>query len=62
MTALKKPDPLNTKPFEKRRQYSVWFRPSIYKAIQHEAIDRGLSIGEILEEAMQLRPTQEESK
>lgn len=42
-------------PFEKRKQYSVWFLPSIYKQIQHEAIDREMSVGEVLEEAMKAR-------
>lgn len=40
---------------EKRVQCSVWFLPSIYKQIRHEAIDRGMSVGEVLEEAMHAR-------
>lgn len=42
-------------PAEKRVKKSVWFLPSIYKSIQHEAIDREMSVGEVLEEAMHAR-------
>jgi len=40
---------------EKRKKYSVWFMPSLYKAMQHEAIDREMSVGAVLEEAMMAR-------
>lgn len=40
---------------EKRKKFSVWLLPSIYKSVQHEAIDRGMSVGEVFEEAMHAR-------
>lgn len=47
------PRPLPTE--EKRVQKSIWFLPSIFKQIQHEAIDRGMSVAEVFEEAVQAR-------
>lgn len=40
---------------EKRKKFSIWLLPSIYKEVQHESIDREMSVGEVLEEAMHAR-------
>ena len=40
---------------EKRKKVSIYMRPSVYKSVQHEAIDRGMTVGEVLEEAMHAR-------
>lgn len=44
-----------TAQFEKRKKYSVWFLPSVYKSVQHEAIDREMSVGDVFEEAVRAR-------
>lgn len=40
---------------EKRVKVAIWIPPSLRDAMLHEGVDRRLSLGEIIEEAMKLR-------
>ena len=45
------------RPKKKNAKLTAYLSPEIKKAIQHEAIDRGMTIGEVISEAMVRRTT-----
>ena len=40
---------------EKKVSYTVWMDPVLLKALKHEAIDRDMTVPEIIEEALRTR-------
>lgn len=55
MSKILPTQPLPPPSTEKKIQVSVWLDPVLVKALKHEAIDRDMTIGEIVTEALRRR-------